>query len=56
VIEVHIFDFEGDLYGKTLRVHLHHYLRGEVKFNGIDELKQQLAKDKMTSADLLDKA
>lgn len=56
VIEVHIFDFEGDLYGKTLRVHLHHYLRGEVKFNGIDELKQQLAKDKIASTDLLDKA
>ena len=46
VIEVNIFNFSGDLYGKTMRVYIKKYLRGEVKFNGIDGLKQQLAKDK----------
>jgi riboflavin kinase/FMN adenylyltransferase len=46
-IEVNIFDFDKDIYGETLRVYLSAYLRGEVKFSGIDELKQQLAKDKI---------
>ncbi|HVU55500.1 MAG TPA: bifunctional riboflavin kinase/FAD synthetase [Puia sp.] len=46
VIEVNIFDFDGDLYGKTLRIFLKKHLRGEVKFAGLDALKQQLAKDR----------
>lgn len=48
-IEVNIFDFDEDIYGKTLRVYLKKYLRGEVKFNGLDALKTQLAKDKEMS-------
>lgn len=47
VIEVNIFDFDQDIYGQTLQVHLQHYLRGEVKFNGLEELKEQLRKDKL---------
>lgn len=46
VIEVNIFDFEGDLYGRTLRIFIKKHLRGEVKFTGLDALKQQLAKDR----------
>lgn len=46
MIEVNIFDFDEDIYGKTLRVYVKHYLRGEVKFSGLDALKAQLAKDK----------
>lgn len=46
VIEVNIFDFDEDIYGKTMRVTLKHSLRSEVKFAGLDELKAQLAKDK----------
>ena len=46
VIEVNIFDFNGDLYGKQLRVFMKKYLRKEEKFPGLDELKQALAKDK----------
>lgn len=53
VIEVHIFDFDADIYGRTLQVHLHHYLRGEVKFNGLDELKAQLQKDKLAAREKL---
>ena len=49
VIEVNIFDFEEDIYGQTLQVQVHHYLRGEVKFNGLDELGQQLQKDKLSA-------
>lgn len=48
-IEVNIFNFNEDIYGKMLRVYIKKYLRGEVKFNGLDELKAQLAKDKEMS-------
>ena len=45
-IEVNIFDFDKDIYGQYMRVYIHAYLRGEVKFDGLDQLKDQLAKDK----------
>jgi riboflavin kinase/FMN adenylyltransferase len=45
-VETHLIDFDGDLYGKTMRVRLLHRLRGEKKFNGIDELKAQIARDR----------
>jgi riboflavin kinase/FMN adenylyltransferase len=45
-IEVNIFDFDKDIYGKKMHVHVAAYLRGEVKFAGLDALKEQLAKDK----------
>ncbi len=46
VIEVNIFDFNEEIYGRNLTVYLHKRLRGEVKFNGLDALKAQLAIDK----------
>jgi riboflavin kinase / FMN adenylyltransferase len=49
MIEVNIFDFEEDIYGQTLRVHLKKYIRGEQKFNGLDALKEQLGKDKIVA-------
>jgi riboflavin kinase/FMN adenylyltransferase len=45
-IEVHLFDFNEDLYGRELRVSVICYLRGEEKFAGLDALKAQLANDK----------
>ena len=45
-IEVHLLDYNGDLYGKTLRVDLHAFLRAEKKFGSLDELKMQLAEDR----------
>ena len=53
VIEVNIFNFDEDIYGQTLQVHLHHYLRGEVKFAGLDALKEQLFKDKLAAEEKL---
>ncbi len=44
--ETHIFDFSGDLYGKTVAVELVNYLRPEKTFKDIDELKNQLDYDK----------
>ena len=45
LFEVHLFDFDGDLYGRPLRVELLDYLRGEKKFDGLDSLKKQIADD-----------
>ncbi len=44
-IEVHIFDFSEMIYGRTLRVFSEFFLRKEVKFNGIDALREQLFRD-----------
>ncbi|MBX3191708.1 MAG: bifunctional riboflavin kinase/FAD synthetase [Labilithrix sp.] len=44
-IEVHVLDFEGDLYGAELSVALVARLRGEQKFSGLDELRAQIARD-----------
>lgn len=43
--EVHIFDFDGDLYGSALRVHLVKPIRDEKKFESFDALKAQIALD-----------
>jgi len=53
VIEVNLFDFNKDIYGQTMRVYIKHYLRPEVKFNGLEELKEQLAKDKLQAVEIL---
>ena len=45
VLEAHLFDFDGDLYGRNLRIALVEYLRREKKFDGIDALKAQIADD-----------
>jgi len=46
MIEVNIFDFDQDIYGETLTITIKKHLRSEVKFNGLDALKAQLATDK----------
>ena len=46
IIEVHILDYEGNLYGKDIFVEFIKYERDIVKFNSVDELKAQLQKDK----------
>lgn len=51
VIEVNIFDLEEDIYGEILTITLKKYLRGEKKFSGLDELKDQLAIDKKDTVD-----
>lgn len=46
-LETNIFGFSGDIYGKTLMIEFVQRIRGEVKFAGIDALKEQLAQDKL---------
>lgn len=44
-IEVNIFDFNEDIYGQSIRIHFLHFIRGDEKFNSLDELKAQLVLD-----------
>jgi riboflavin kinase/FMN adenylyltransferase len=48
-IEVNLFDFDQDIYGRELRVFVIKYLRPELKFNNLEELKEALAQDKLDS-------
>lgn len=45
VLEAHIMDFDGDLYGEAARIQFVKLLRSEMRFDGIDALKAQLARD-----------
>ncbi len=45
LLEVHLFDFEGDLYGQHVEVQFGRRLRGERKFEGLEGLKEQILKD-----------
>ena len=45
LLEANLFGFDGDLYGRTIEVMLHHYLRPEAKFADLDALMAQIAKD-----------
>ncbi|KAF3891020.1 bifunctional riboflavin kinase/FAD synthetase [Tolypothrix bouteillei] len=44
-VEVHLFDWSGDLYGKKLAVELEQFLRPEEKFSSLEALKQQIQQD-----------
>ena len=48
-IEVNLFDFDQDIYERELRVFVKAFLRPELKFNGLEELKAALARDKVDS-------
>ncbi|MCH4825035.1 MAG: riboflavin biosynthesis protein RibF [Planococcus sp. (in: firmicutes)] len=49
VIEVHILEFDKSIYGEMVEVEWHDRIRDEQKFSGIDELKQQIQRDKVTA-------
>jgi len=53
LLEAHLFDFDGDLYGRHLRVALHQFIRPERKFDGLDALKAQIALDSQTARAIL---
>ncbi|MDF2538889.1 MAG: hypothetical protein K0S76_1910 [Herbinix sp.] len=44
-VETFLFDFDQDLYGRSIEVILFHYIRPEVKFNSLEELRLQMLKD-----------
>ena len=49
VIEVNIFDFDQDVYGKSINISFLKRIRSEQKFGSLDALKAQIANDKVTS-------
>ena len=44
-VETHLFDLDGDLYGREAQVYLHHFQRPERRFESVDALRQQIALD-----------
>ena len=52
-IEIHFFDFNKDLYGKTIQIDVLSYLRDEQKFESVEMLKNQLYKDKEKSQQII---
>lgn len=52
-VEAHLLDWSGDLYGQVVRLAFVHHLRGERKFNGIDDLRAQITHDAQQARTLL---
>lgn len=52
-IEVHFFDFNGDLYNQEIRVNIHYKIRNEIKFPSVNHLKEQLKEDQKTSLEYI---
>jgi riboflavin kinase/FMN adenylyltransferase len=45
LVEAHLIDFDGDLYGQTLRVAFLERMRGEKRFDSVDALVEQMGRD-----------
>jgi len=54
VIEVNIFDFNTEIYGESITIYFHQYLRGDKKFETLELLKQQLHLDKIEAQKILE--
>jgi len=52
-IEVNIFDFDEDIYGQIIRVNFLEHLRGDKKFNSLEDLKKQLTRDEKAARKIL---
>jgi len=52
-IEIHFFDFNKDLYGKSIQIDVLKFLRDEQKFDSVDDLKNQLQKDREKSLKII---
>jgi riboflavin kinase / FMN adenylyltransferase len=55
LLEVHVFDFAGELYGREIEVEFVAKLRDEVKFDSLDALTEQMKVDAVQARDLLSK-
>jgi riboflavin kinase/FMN adenylyltransferase len=56
LIEAHLLDFDGDLYGKQLRIELVERIRDESRFSSLDELREQLSRDVQSARTLVDES
>lgn len=53
-IETNIFDFDGDIYGKKIKLYIIDRIRDEIKFNSLYELKEQISRDKIKAEEILE--
>lgn len=53
ILEVHVFDFDADLYGKQIAVSFIEFIRDEKKFDSLEALKKQIADDSNRARNLL---
>ncbi len=53
-LEVNIFDFDQFIYGKTVQIRFFDRIRDEKKFNGMEELKEQLGRDREKATQVFD--
>ena len=53
LLETYVFDLDEELYGRRIEVALHHYLREEMKFDGLDALAAQMREDEDEARRLL---
>ena len=51
-LEIHLLDFNGDIYGQDIEVRFDRFLRPEMKFAGVDALREQIRKDVDTARTL----
>ena len=51
--EAHLLDFEGDVYGRRIDLTFEHFLRAEQKFDGVDALRAQIARDAAAAREAL---
>ena len=51
-MEAHLIGFEGDLYGETLRIAFLERLRGEKRFDSVDELVEQMTRTSNSGAEI----
>lgn len=53
ILEVHLFNYDANLYDRELEVRFEHFLRPEIRFGSIEELRQQIAADAVVGRQLL---
>ncbi|MGH8551542.1 MAG: bifunctional riboflavin kinase/FAD synthetase [Methylococcales bacterium] len=52
-LEVHLFDFESNLYGSFVEVHFHEKIRDEIRFGSVGELQQRIRQDVVAAREIL---
>ncbi|MGL4401708.1 MAG: riboflavin kinase, partial [Luteolibacter sp.] len=55
-LEVHLFEFSGDLYGQELEIQFVQHLRAEIKFPSLDSLRAQIQQDAAKAQEIFTKS
>lgn len=53
--EAWLFDFEGDLYGREIEIEPVRFLRSEIKFGSLDELRRAIERDKQNALNIIER-